>query len=365
MAVADAQLTREIAESGMAGGAIFAWIDEWFKKNWIVIDFEIPLERKRLWLNRLDAEEHYGMLAEEPGEILPGATLAQRLDAWRRRPALYSTPAGTVRAAADEAYLWVEVETADGRAPDDLYLGFDVVDPARGDFRWPGRVGDRLPVGLEFALHATSTEARLLADPPSNPIAVDRVEQMPGRPNPPPDIANPLPGYFWGRYQQRYNRPFATRANEDGVYDSLRVVTNRRRFGRDGTEYPGFGYDRGILRPGDPPDGLWEALPERGVFEVRIPWMLLNFTDPSERRVLQDPASGPLPEEYGTVTVPGIRIVAAAREGGAWRSWPAANGQAALFTWPTWEVPRSRERERPVYAAMRDVFRTLDPPVTH
>jgi len=367
MAEADARLTREIAESGMAGGAIFAWIDEWFKKNWIVIDFEIPLERNRLWLNRLDAEQHYGMLTEEPGEVVRGATLADRASAWAARPVLYRTPQGVVRAAVDEAYLWVEVETADGRAPDELYLGFDVVKPDAGDFRWPGRVGERLPVGIEFALHATrGGEVRLLADPPSNPFAIDLVNQIPGQPTPPPHIDNPLPGFFFGRYQSRYNRPFVTRANDDGVYDSLRVVTNRRRFGRDGTEFAAFGYDRGILRQGPPPDGSWEML-DRGVFEVRIPWMLLNFTDPSERRVLQD-APGANPNgDFGTETVPGIRIVAAARSGSRWTQWPASGGASAvpLFTWPTWEMPRSRERIRPVFGAMRDAFRTMDPPVMH
>jgi Tfp pilus assembly protein PilF len=364
MAAGDARLTREIAEAGMAGGAIFAWIDEWFKKNWIVIDFEIPLERTRVWHNRLDAEQHYGMLAEEEGEVVPGATLAQRVEAWRRRPALYQTPRGTIRAAADESYLWVMVETADGRVPDELYLGFDVIEPGAGDFRWPGRVGERLPVGLEFALHATRDGVRLLVDPPSNPLAVELANQIPGQPVPPPTITDPLPGFFHGRWQQRFNRPYVTRANEDGVYDSMRVVTNRRRFGRDGTEFPAMGYDRGILLPGGPPDGMWERL-ANGVFEVRISWMLLNFTDPSERRVLQDPATGPTPEEFGTRTVDGIRIVAAARQGGGWAQWPASGRAAdvALFTWPTWEMPRSRERVRPVFDAMREVFRTLDPPV--
>ena len=62
------------------------------------------------------------------------------------------------------------------------------------------------------------------------------------------------------------------------------------------------------------------------------------------------------------MTVPGIHIVAAARRGGAWQQFPAA-GEAPLFTWPTWEVPRYRERIRPVYGAMREVFRTMNPPV--
>ena len=366
MSDVNVRLTREIAEAGMAGGAIFAWIDEWFKKNWIVIEFEIPLERNRLWLNRLDAEQHYGMIAMLPGEVLPGETVRDRLASWRRIDPLYRTPdGGTVRAVGDEAYLWLLYENGRPGRPEELFLGFDVIKPDQGDFRWPGRAGERLPVGLEFALRASGDSLRLVVDPPSNPFALDRVEAIPGQPTPPPTIEGALPGYFEGRWQQRFNRPYVSRANEDGVYDSLRVVTNRRRFGRDGTEFAGFGYDRGILPRGNAPDGLWEWVDDAGALEVRIPWMLLNFTDPSERRVLQDPSTGQVPGEFGTETVPGIRIVAAARDGARWRRWPASNRAAdvPLFTWRTWEEPRWRARPRPVYDAMREAFRTLDAPV--
>ncbi|HEX2203374.1 MAG TPA: tetratricopeptide repeat protein [Longimicrobium sp.] len=366
MSAINARLTREIAEAGMAGGAIFAWIDEWFKKNWIVIEFEIPLERNRLWLNRWDAEQHYGMIAMLPGEVVRGETLRERVAAWRQRPALYETPdGGRLRAASDEAYLWLFYEAPNRRLPDELLVGFDVFNPQAGDFRWPGQVGQRLPVGLEFVLRATADEARVMVDPASNPFAIDVNRTLSGPVQAPPPIEDPLPGFYYGRYQQRFNRPFVTRPNEDGRYDSLRVVTNRRRFGRDGTEFPGFGYDRGILWRGELPDGQWDRLESEGVMEVRIPWMMLNFTDPSERRVLQDPANGQIPGDFGTETVQGIRIVAAARNGGAWTQWPASDraGDVATYTWPTWEEPRWREKVRPVYDAMREVYRTVDPPV--
>lgn len=362
MAEIDARLTREIAEAGMAGGMIFAWIDEWFKKNWIAIEFEIPLERNRLWFNRLDAEQHYGMYAMDPGEVVPGATLAARAAGWRNIRPLYTGQGGTLRAASDEAYLWLRFEGDGGRLPPELFVGLDMLKPAAGDFRFPGRVGNRLPVGVEFVVSATGNEVRVMADPSSNPFRVERREGIAGQPSAGPNIESPLPGFFTGRWQMRFNRPFISQANEDGVYDSLRVVPNRRRFARDGTEFPALGYDRGLLRRGALPDGLWERDEANGVLEVRIPWGLLNVTDPSERRVLQDP-EGQVPGDFGTTTVDGVRIVAAAREGSAWRQWPASGRAAdvALFAWPTWEEPKWRARERPVYGAMREVFRTLRP----
>lgn len=393
MAEIDARLTREIAAAGFAGGILFAWIDEWFKKNWIVIEFEIPLERNRLWLNRLDAEQHYGVIAMEPAERTPGGTLAGRARAWRARPALYAAHDGsTLRAAADEAYLSLFYESGDGGTdalPERLLIGFDTVDPEAGDRRWPGAVGDPLPVGIEFALEVTPGRARLLVDPPSNPFALQPVresEPLDGarEPETPPvrrregAITDPVPqATFTARREQRFHRPFRSLPNADGRFDSLRVITNRPRFGRDTTEYLGAGYDRGILPGGPGPDGLWETDESRGLIEIRIPWMLLNFTDPSARRVLQElpagvtresvgaepgaPSDAAAADAFGTVTVPHIRIVAAATRGGRTRVWPAPGAEPARFTWETWETPEWRARKRPLYEAMRRVFEAIDP----
>ena len=67
MAAIDARLTREIRESGAAGGILFAWMDEWFKRNWIVANYEIPADHTPRWHNAMDAEQHYGILAQRAG----------------------------------------------------------------------------------------------------------------------------------------------------------------------------------------------------------------------------------------------------------------------------------------------------------
>ncbi len=385
MARVNVRLTREIAAAGMAGGAIFAWIDEWFKKNWLVIDFEIPRERNRLWLNRLDAEQHYGMFAMEPGEILAGDDVRERLPAWRRLDPLYMGADGaSLRATADEAYLWLLYEGSQRMLPAELLLGFDIVDPDAGDFSWPERLGPRLPVGVEFVLRASADGARLLVDPSYNPfrLAVVRdgmdlpdamlpplVDRQAGKAGTRVTDSPPL-GVFAARLEQRFNRPYRPRANEDGRYDSLRVVTNRPRFGRDSTEYLALGYDRGILPGGPQPDGLWEWLPEEGVVEVRIPWLLLNVTDPSQRRVLLDPPEHERRDDrlgsIGTVTVPDIGVVVAAvASDGIVRDLPGSESarDVARFTWPTWEAPRWRVRKRPVFDALREAFRHMQPVV--
>jgi tetratricopeptide (TPR) repeat protein len=353
----------------MAGGIVFAWIDEWFKKNWVVLEFEIPLDRNRLWYNRLDAEQHYGIVAMDAEAAVPGASLEDRLSAWGYVPALYDDPVGTrLRVAHDAAYLWLLFESHRGPLPQEVLVGFDLLRPEAGDRRWPGGQGPEIPVGVEFVLAANSGGVRLMVDPPQNPFRLKAVHTT--RPLEEARTASVgddgIPGHFVLRGEQRFNLPYLTTPNADGLYDSLRVVVNRRRIARDSTEFLAQGYDRGILPSGEPPDGYWQRLPERGVLEVRIPWTLLNFTDPSSRRVLQGSGgnTGQIPvAPFGTRTVDGIGIVVASREAdGRWHQTPAEGGpeRIARYSWQAWEAPEWRARPRPVYRVLAETFRDLD-----
>ena len=368
MAMIDARMTREIAEAGLAGGMLFAWIDEWFKKNWITIDYEVPADRTRMWHNGLDAEQHYGMIAMEAVPPVAGTTLAMRRSAWRSMKPLYDT-AGSLRVAYDASYLWLFVEPRAGMKLDEVMIGFDVPDPAKGDTRWPGAAGTTLPVGIEFVLTARSDTVRVLVDSASNPWRIVPISGKREHDVRPLLLPARLPGMFTGAVEMRLRRPLVSNANSDGGYSGHDVVPNRRKFTRDTIEYMAIGYDRGILRHGNLPDGEWERDAD-GALEVRVPWGLLNFTDPSQRRVAQDSTrnlkGAQLLAQIGTMTVDGIRIVArTVATDGQESAWPASGRRedVALFSWPTWETPAYAARQRPVYDMMKATFDRLTPSV--
>jgi tetratricopeptide (TPR) repeat protein len=360
-AAANAQLTREIAAAGMAGGVVFAWIDEWFKQTWINAPFELPRERDAAWHNRMDPEENFGVLALEAAPLeLMARTPTELERAWRLVEPLFTDSSGaTLRAVADAAYLRVRVGFG-GARPDEVLIGFDVLDPARGEFRWPDGVGSTLPVGLDFVLRVRGEHAQLLVHPPYNPTRIDTLDFVPpGEPRF-PALSRTPPGYFTGRYISSVRAPLLPKASQAGAYEGLRVLAHRLRFGRDSTEYAAAGYDWGVLPRGPLPDGLWEWTADG--LEVRIPWQLLNVADPSQRSVLADTAAltdGGL----RTVTVPGIRMLLGLRAGDGVTTLPQAAiaGQVPLFTWNTWELPRWRARVRPTYAAIRDAWRQIEP----
>ena len=65
---------------------------------------------------------------------------------------------------------------------------------------------------------------------------------------------------------------------DDGRFDSLFVITNRARFGRDGTFFPARGYDRGrLLHATEATSSLadWYLDEQAGLLELRLPWDLL------------------------------------------------------------------------------------------
>lgn len=363
-AALDARMTREIAAAGMAGGIVFEWIDEWFKKTWLTRPFAIPLDRNRLWLNVMDPEQRYGVLALDAGPARADAPLAERLPEWRARRPLYEADDGTaVRAYVDAAYLRLLWTRGKSTPAGELLVGFDVSRPDAGAFRWPGRVAGPLPVGVEYVLRV-GDDVRMLATPAANPFYM---EALPGTgPLARLAVQGAPPGLFSGRWRYHFNFPLPVTRAEDGAFEPLRVLVNAVRLARDGTEYPALGYDRGVLRRGPAPGGLWETADGGRALEVRIPWTLLGVTDPSARRVLQ--VGGRSPREIeeddalATEIVPGIRVVAAWRGPQGWLAWPASDraSDVALMSWSTWEKPTWHSRRRPTFEALRQAFAALD-----
>lgn len=356
MAAIDARLTREIRESGAAGAIIFAWMDEWFKKNWIVIDFEQPAERNRLWLNAMDAEQNYGILGQYPGERGTSPTLGGDPARWR---ALEPVQSGggrvkSFRAGSDEGYLYLAIELPEGPIDWDslgILVAIDTYRPGAGQLTLPGAML-RSEIGFEFLLELRGpADATLRILPAYNPYAGEAVI---------------LQGDDFGRF---YRRPATIGTETDGRFDPMFVITNRARFGRDGTFYPAQGYDRGVLWFGTSAESSladWYADPAAGLLEIRLPWGLLNVTDPSSRTVLFD-RGDQLEGEFGTAVTDGFRMgvvvydksnpqapVASlpAAVDGRWRS-----ADFTTWTWAPWEAPTSHGRLKPVYDSLQATWK--------
>ena len=362
-ALIDARLTRDIYASGAAGAGLFAVIDEWFKKSWIVTDFEYPHVRKQLWLNPLDAEEGYGVVAMRAGFKGSRITIDGDGTDWVGRPVLYATtgsrstaPASlqlkSLRVAHDEAYVYIrlDVDRIDWTRAH-YQIGIDTYGRNLGDTRLP-HTGSPAPVGLEFVLELGGPDAsQVLVDHPYNPY---RPVLIPG--SKPPAT------------QYVYNPSVKLVANDLGQWDSVVVVPNRRRIGRDGRIYPAISYNRNRLLYAREPDNSladWFADTATGVIEVRLPWGMLQVVDPSTRSVLSgNTADG----RVSGAATGGFRFVVESYDPSTPRSGgdrlPRGAGATRFaniptWTWPTWEVPVWHAEVKPLFAAMQRTFGSI------
>jgi hypothetical protein len=162
-----------------------------------------------------------------------------------------------------------------------------------------------------------------------------------------------------------YRRPVTIVDRDDGRFDSLWVITNRARFGRDGSFFPAQRVNRGRLAYGTEKSSTladWFLDDTAGVLQLRLPWDLLNVTDPSTRTLLFERDSvgefGTAPVEafhagvlvYRKATSKVIGALPALNDG----TWPAE--AFAGWRWDGWTAPRYHARLKPVYDSLKALW---------
>ncbi|MBN2083266.1 hypothetical protein JW859_13795 [bacterium] len=364
------RLTEAIYDSGCAGGIVFAWIDEWFKKVWAWAEFYDPWDDRRLWYNLYDAEENYGMEALLPGADGPNCTLSGNLAEWAEVPprtgeCTHDAADGpcikSVKLMHDEGFLHLAIELENFAdwdfAEHGLYVGYDVLGDQRGNSAWPGPLKLGSDRGLEDVISITNGEARLWQ------TESFRFWESFRMPNSPMMRHGEVQPHILDEEDNRW------------LWFEPVLETNRRRVGRDGTVYEAQSWNlnplpRGSLNGGaaDSNDmAVWNISPDTGMIEIRMPWILLGFVGPHQMRVIQaDPETEANSSEVSTGV--GVAIVMANADGSITAAWPGlvddvvTTSVAGRYAWDEWgeEDITFHSRLKPVYYSMQKLFEGLD-----
>lgn len=366
---ANARLAAEIRESGAAGAIVFAWMDEWFKRNWFAMGTELPAERGRMWQNMMSSEEHYGLLALRPGAAERTPVLGGDAARWRAlEPSgtgrLIGRDTATLRVGNDEGFVYLALESAAWRGrrfPWDavrLQLAIDTHDATLGQVVLPVS-GVRSGAAFEFLVELNGpTDAQLKVTP-------DYLLYMPHRLT--------QSGAYFGEH---FRRPVLSTRRTDAVFDTLWALTNRPRYSDRGALIRGQGMTVGRLRFATERENSladWWYDAAAGIIEIRLPWAMLNVSDPSSRLVVweSDPeqALGRTPDaprsqltgvatagfRFGVVALrPGPDIAGTIPALDAYGNWPLASFRT--WRWPTWEVPTWHEYLKPSYYALQKLW---------
>lgn len=351
-----------IHQAGCAGGLLFSWSDEWFKRNWVFYPYELPAERNPLWFNLQDAEQNYGLLAAYPGYPSMRTTLSGKREEWGDATLLYekkqSLPAfrfndghdgaramTRVMANHDEGFLYLMLEAAgevDFERANYLF-GLSTCNGA-GETFLPFWTNVTSPVGLTFLVHLAGKER--------SRILVCR------------------------SYDKYLNADKGTIVPQDtgqGEWVVMQNITNHRRISKDQSRfYPSRVFSMSGLRHGslDPRNPDYTSLADFRVtgsmIEIRIPWGLLNVTDPSSRQVIWFDKKGRTRETKGIGVVAysfapsgkGLKARATGMKSNITDSFPARSAASAVshYRWEGWQHPTYHTFLKKSYYIYRDVL---------
>lgn len=320
-------MDKDIQKAGCAGGLIFTWQDEWFKRTWNSMDYE-SADRRPYWHNVQSPEQNFGLLAFDPGEKTKVVTVDGNAGEWKSGDLVTENDGIKVYAKSDAEYLYLMAEgTGYDFDTDTLYLPIGVLsgqgNTKSGDLSFAD--------GAEFLLRLSGkNDSAVLVDAYYDVFQFDYSVLH--------DYYDPVPGQ--------------TEKNS-GDFDPIYLAMNRpQTLPETGVKLPFERFDTGKLTYGcaDPESGDYNSLADfcagDKAVEIRIPWMLIGFMDPSTKQVMGDFNSA---GSISPAQTDGVKI-------GVCRAHSTAQTPMALYTWDGWDMPATHERLKQSYYILKDFF---------
>lgn len=262
-------LYADIKAAGSAGAVVFEWQDEWFKRTWNTWA-GVDLTRNIYWSDYQTNEQSFGLITFDPGEKKSIVYADGDVREWKSIPWLVKDKKSGLQAAYDEKFLYFHVYLKNRETTDLIYLPVDIT-PNSGAYR------DKKS-GLKFQ---QPTDFLIRLDGKKNSAVL---------------------------VQEYYDMIFATERrevwNEDAFIHSpekdsqkfnlIKQLLRRKIIMINGKQLPAQLFPTGKLLHGDanPNHEAFNSLADFCIkgdhIELRIPWTMFNFSDPSQMRIHDD-----------------------------------------------------------------------------
>lgn len=351
-------LLQDIYAENYCGGLVFSWQDEWFKRVWNTMEFDLPSQRP-YWSNPQANEQQFGLLAFEPGNPTTVCEVDGDISEWQNDIPVYTGYKVTLYTKADEKYLYVMAKTNDyDFAKDSLYIPVDSLSEQGNSRDMVRQLKFSRPA--EFLLQIQGKEnSRILVDAYYDSFY-----------------------YTYAEKGGELDKKTSYRKKDQGVFNPINLCISKEIFLPQDRKYIPFrSYETGRLQFGDANpahkdyNSLTDFAYKEGNLEIRIPWQLLNIMDPSTRTAMADFYSRkgktvelnfPLDDTFmnfrGTDSIKaqvidGIYIGAAVVKEGQAYDIPIGMG---YYTWKTWIMPTYHERLKKSYYLLQETFKDIE-----
>lgn len=297
----------DIMSAGCAGSCVFTWQDEWFKRTWNTMA-NVDLLKTPYWSDYQTNEQYFGLLSFDPGTERSVSYVDGDDEEWGEGDVIGTSRGYELSMKYDEKYVYL-MARGDAVGPDSvLYLPIDTTqktgstacsDPALSF----GRAADFLVV------IDGEKDSRVLVQERYEVARATQLRATTGE-DPYVDVPAPDTPVF-----KPINLVLQTLTDTTLISDSVTGAQGGQA--AQASDYHYQAYETGRLAYGDgnPSHDDFDSLADYcfgdGFVEIRLPWQLLNFSNPAQMRIHDD-----YYECYGVESVSIDRMYVGVGDGG-------------------------------------------------
>ena len=262
---------QDIMEAGCSGGCIFTWQDEWFKRTWNTMH-AVDLQRTPYWSDYQTNEQYFGLLSFDPGKEQSVCYVDGDISEWCEEDIVLKDEEYALSMKYDERFIYLlAYQEGFEKGTDRLFIPFDIT-PKTGS-TYCQNYDLRFDCPADFVLVIDGTEnSRILVQERYETLRAMFYHETHDEdayldpPDPDSPIFKPI------NLLLQTATPLLTgnwQASSE-VYETGKLL-----YGNNNPNHPDFNSLADYIFAGD-------------YVEIRIPWQILNFSDPSRMMIHDD-----------------------------------------------------------------------------
>jgi len=329
----DAFMLGNIYEEGYAGGLVFAWQDEWFKRTWNTMNLDIP-DRRAYWSNPQTNEQEFGFLAFDPGVKKSICYVDGDISDWKNDKSNVQNEQFKLYTKSDEKYVYFMADIKNFNFDKDKFIIPIDITPNSGSLHHK-EYNLKFERPIDFLITIDKEKG--------SRVSVDSYY----------DIFY----YIYSKQLKMEKDNLAYEKKNAGIFNPIYLCLNRELYlPQDKKTLPLSKYETGKLILGDanPKHENYNSLVDYSVnnnlIEIRIPWQLLNVMDPSTKMVMDDFYKNEIkPKKTNGFYFRGVLI----------KDNETKESATGFYSWKEWDIPIYHERLKPSYFILKEAFKKI------
>lgn len=276
----------DITATGCAGCCIFTWQDEWFKRTWNTM-YAVDLKRTPYWSDYQTNEQYFGLLSFDPGKEKSICYVDGNISEWTDKDLIIKNNELALSSKYDEKFIYFMVNKKDLNIESDtIYIPLDIT-PKSGS-NYCENYDLKFDRDSDFIIILNGKDD-------SRVVTQERYEVLRSTYS---ENVYDYNTYIKGNIPEKNSPKFVNidmilKTATALLYNDLGATaevfeTGKLLYGNANPQSPDF-------------NSLADFCAGKDCVEIKLPWQLLNFADPSNMKIHDDYYDGNYGVEYITI----------------------------------------------------------------